>query len=164
MCFAYIGIGSNLNQPRKQIEKAIRALSLLSNNGDISVSSIYQSTPMTHDSEVSQQADYINAVVRINTSNTALDLLDALQNIEITQGRVRTSEHWASRTLDLDLLLFDDQIINHPRLTVPHYGLKQRNFVIYPLFDIDANLALPDGTTIKSLYKSCSTDGIQKIE
>ena len=164
MGFAYIGVGSNLEQPRKQVERAIDALKLLSDEGKIKVSSIYQSTPMTHTHEISQQADYINAVVRINNSDTPIELLDALQSIENTQGRVRTSEHWTARTLDLDLLLFDDQVINLPRLTVPHYGLQQRNFVIYPLFDIDANLILPDRTTIKSLYESCSADGIRKIE
>ncbi|MCP3673377.1 MAG: 2-amino-4-hydroxy-6-hydroxymethyldihydropteridine diphosphokinase [Gammaproteobacteria bacterium] len=163
MGLAYIGIGSNLDQPRKQVERAINALKLLSVDEEIKVSSIYQSAPMTIDSN-SQQDEYINAVVRINSSDTPIDLLDALQNIENTQGRVRTSEHWIARTLDLDLLLFDDLVINLPRLTVPHYGLQQRNFVIYPLFDIDVNLILPDKTTIKSLYESCSADGIRKIE
>ena len=164
MGFAYIGIGSNLEQPKIQVEQAINALRLLSAEGDIEVSSIYESTPMTHNNEASQQANYINAVVRINSFDSPIDLLNVLQNIENTQGRVRTSEHWTARTLDLDLLLFDDQVINTPRLTVPHYGLQQRNFVIYPLFDIDANLILPDGTSIKSLYESCSVDGIRKIE
>ncbi len=164
MGFAYIGIGSNLERPRKQVEQAINALKLLSVDEEITVSSIYQSAPLTHDHGNSQQDDYINAVVRVSTSKTPLDLLDALQRIENKQGRVRTSKHWTARTLDLDLLLFDNQIINLPRLTVPHYGLQQRNFVIYPLFDIDANLILPDKTTIKSLYESCSADGIRKIE
>jgi len=165
---AFIGIGSNLKNPRQQIKLAIETLQLLAWDGNIAISSIYQSSPMreqgTEASKTNTQNDYLNAAVRINTKDSALKLLDALQKIEDSQGRERKSDRWAARTLDLDLLLYDDQVIDHPRLTVPHYGLKQRNFVIYPLADLDANLVLPDGTTIKALYQACSTTGICKIE
>ena len=106
----------------------------------------------------------MNAVICINVDDPPLDLLDGLQNIETAQGRERIGDRWSARTIDLDLLLYGDKIINHHRLTVPHYGLQQRNFVIYPLADLDANLMLPDGTTIKALYQACSTTGIRKIE
>jgi len=168
---AYIGIGSNLDNPGKQIKKAISALRHLSQDGTIDCSAIYQSVPMTKNSDNktdtynnNQQPDYLNAVVRIKTSLESLTLLDALQQIEKAQGRIRTEERWIARTLDLDLLLFDHQTINHPRLTVPHYGLKQRPFVIYPLADLDANLVLPDGTTIIELLETCSSEGIRKID
>jgi len=163
---AYIGIGSNLDNPHQQIEKAIESLQLLSDDGEISCSSLYHSTPLsTGESTTDEpQADYVNAAVSIRTKKLPLELLDALQKIEHEQGRKRSSNRWAARTLDLDILLFDDDIIIHPRLTVPHYDLKQRNFVIYPLSDLDVNLILPDGTTIKELYQSCSSTGINKIE
>ncbi|MCP4412355.1 MAG: 2-amino-4-hydroxy-6-hydroxymethyldihydropteridine diphosphokinase [Gammaproteobacteria bacterium] len=171
MHLAYIGIGSNLDNPRKQIKKAIIALKQLSQDGTIDCSAIYQSSPMTKIPDCktdtcnnNQQPDYLNAVVCINTSLEPLVLLDTLQQIENQQGRIRNEERWIARTLDLDLLLFDNQIINHPRLTIPHYGLKQRHFVIYPLADLDASLVLPDGTTIKELLETCSSEGIRKID
>ncbi len=111
-----------------------------------------------------QQPDYLNAVVRIKTSLEPLALLDKLQQIENTQGRIRNEERWTARTIDLDLLLFNHQTMNHPRLTIPHYGIKQRHFVIYPLADLDASLVLPDGTTIKELLETCSSEGIRKID
>ena len=164
---AYIGIGSNLDDPRLQVTQAIKALQQLSEGGEIDCSAIYQSTPLFNKrskSSQEEQADYLNAVVSIKTTTTALKLLDELQKIELSQGRKRSGERWAARTLDLDLLLFDDEVIDHPRLTVPHYGIEQRNFVIYPLADLDANLVLPDGKTIRALHQSCSADGIRKIE
>ena len=164
---AYIGIGSNLENPRQQIAQAIKALQLIAEDGKINCSSIYQSTAMTNQectAQITKQQDYLNAAVCINTKKSALELLEDLKKIEISQGRERKTERWAARTLDLDLLLFDDQIIDHPCLTVPHYGLTQRNFVIYPLVDLDANLMLPNGTTIRELYQACSSTGIQKIE
>ena len=157
---AYIGIGSNLQQPMQQIRRAIAALQLLSVDNEIICSSIYQSTAMGN----AEQADYLNAVACVKTNKPALDLLDALQKIETAQGRERTEERWGSRTLDLDLLLYDEKIINHSRLTVPHYGLRQRNFVIYPLMDVAADLILPDGTSVRALYQSCSSTGIRKID
>ena len=165
---AYIGIGSNLNNPLQQVRNAIKALHLLSADGKIICSSVYQSTPLSKIESAtennSDQADYLNTVVRIKTNDSAIQLLDALQQIENDQGRERTAEHWAARTLDLDLLLFDNEIINLPSLQVPHYGIQKRNFVIYPLADIDANLILPDGTSISDLYQSCSSNGIRKID
>jgi len=169
---AYIGIGSNLHGPLQQINKAIRAIERLSDDGKVKQSSIYQSIPLvdetanieTPDKKIVEQPDYLNAVVSINTLLEPLELLDALQSIETEQGRIRTTDRWAARTLDLDILLFDNLMIDHPRLLIPHYGLKQRNFVIYPLADLDVNLALPDGITIKNLMGSCSSKGITKID
>ena len=159
----YIGIGSNLDDPIKQVKTAIATLIKLAMNENYTCSSLYQSVAMVKPGQPPQE-DYINAVMAIDTDNCAIDLLDVLQNIESTQGRIRGEERWTARTLDLDLLLFGDEFINHPRLTVPHYGLSERNFVIYPLRDIDANLQLPDGSNINDLYQSCSADGIRKIE
>ncbi len=169
---AYIGLGSNLNNPQQQIEKAIEALKLLSEDGQVNCSALYQTSPMIDEVEYLEgfeekaniQPDYVNAVVSINTFLEPLDLLNAVQRIEHEQGRIRNAKRWIARTLDLDILLIDNMSINHPRLTVPHYGLKQRNFVIYPLADLDVNLVLPDGTTLKELHQSCSSKGISKID
>lgn len=156
----FIGIGSNLCDPQQQLNNAIEALKALSADKQLQSSAIYQSAPMAG----MEQPDYLNAVACIRVTQSPLELLDALQAIENSQGRDRSAERWGARTLDLDLLLYDNDIINTERLTVPHYGIKQRNFVIYPLADIDADLVLPDGTSIRQLYLSCSSDGIIKIE
>lgn len=157
---AYIGIGSNLQQPGLQIRQAFKSLLYLSSDQQLQCSSLYQSSPM---GDISQP-DYLNAVACLNTEYSALDLLDALQKIEAQQGRKPGEERWSPRTLDLDLLLFDQETIDHARLTVPHSGLCQRNFVIYPLVEIAPDLVLPNGTAIRDLYQSCSSKGITKIE
>jgi 2-amino-4-hydroxy-6-hydroxymethyldihydropteridine diphosphokinase len=93
----------------------------------------------------------------------AIKLLDKLQKIEISQGRIRKKERWGARTLDLDILLCDDLVINHPRLTVPHYGMKVRAFVLYPLFEIDENIILPDGSALSQLLAQCDINNLTKI-
>lgn len=169
----YIGIGSNLENPLQQITLAKQALKQLSHNNEFICSPLYQSTPMG----AIEQPDYLNAVACINIlqpknkspESAALELLDKLQNIENSQGR-KHLQHWGARTLDLDLLVYDNETINHSRLTVPHSGFYQdkelglRNFVIYPLADIAIDLALPDGTLISELYNKCSSKGLRKIE
>jgi len=94
-------------------------------------------------------------VARLNTRLTPLALLDQLQKIELEQGRVRKEERWGPRTLDLDLLLFGDQVINHERLIVPHYGMKEREFVLLPLAEIAPALVLPCGTPLAQLVARC---------
>ena len=154
---AYIGLGSNLDEPLKQMRLAQDALRQA---GQVTASSsIYRSTPM---GDVPQD-DYLNAVVELETELDAISLLDALQAIENEQRRVR-KERWGPRTIDCDLLLFDNETINSERLTVPHYGLKERNFVLYPLAEIAPELCLPDGTHIQQLLKDVKTDGIHIIE
>ena len=165
----FIGIGSNLDEPLQQILKAVKALKKISIDNSVRCSTIYQSKPMGD----SEQPDYLNAVACItlpslsNTNNSvntsALALLDSLQAIENAHGRIR-EQHWGSRTLDLDLLVYDNATINEQRLTVPHYGLKQRNFVIIPLAELAPELVLPDGTSINELLNNCSKNGIKAIE
>ncbi len=94
-------------------------------------------------------------MARLNTRLTPLALLDQLQSIELEQGRVRKDERWGPRTLDLDLLLFGDQIIRHERLIVPHYGMKEREFVLLPLAEIAPALVLPCGTPLAELVARC---------
>ena len=154
----YIGLGANLAQPLAQLQQAVASLRLLPASQLITVSSFYGSKPMGPQ----DQPDYVNAVAALDTELPAEALLDALQLIEQQQGRQRKDERWGPRTLDLDILLYGDDIINSERLTVPHYGLKQREFVLYPLAEIAPNLRLPDGTVLSSLLQQVPLNGLQK--
>lgn len=146
MTQVFVALGANLEDPQAQLDNAVAALSTLAENQSLRVSPYYRSTPM---GEV-VQPDYINAVAGFETQLAPLALLDALQHIENTQGRVR-QERWGPRTLDLDLLLYGDAIIDEPRLKVPHYGMKERSFVLVPLAAITPDLVLPCKTPLRSL-------------
>lgn len=153
----YIGIGSNLEQPVEKARQAIAALKLLPNSQLVAVSPLYCSKPMGP----ADQPDYINAVAAITTSLAPLALLDQLQRIEQEKGRLRKAQRWGPRTLDLDLLLYGNDIIENERLTVPHYGIKQREFVLYPLSDIAPSLILPCGELLSILVKNCPLNDLQ---
>jgi 2-amino-4-hydroxy-6-hydroxymethyldihydropteridine diphosphokinase len=146
----YIAIGSNLADPVAQVQSAITALQHLAASSWVCTSSLYASKPMGPQ----QQPDYINAVACIDTLLAPLALLDSLQQIENEQGRIR-KEHWGARTLDLDILLYGDEVITTPRLTIPHYGMKTREFVLYPLAEIAPQLRLPCGTALQALLLQC---------
>lgn len=156
MITAYIAIGSNVAEPVEQAKRAIEALRDHPHITLVACSSLYSSTPMGPQ----DQPDYINAVAEIQTELSPLELLDNTQAIEQQQGRVRKEERWGPRSLDLDILLYGDQVIHNERLTVPHYGMKVREFVIYPLFEIAPNLSLPDGTELKSLLDNIDRNGL----
>ncbi|ACJ31034.1 2-amino-4-hydroxy-6-hydroxymethyldihydropteridine pyrophosphokinase [Shewanella piezotolerans WP3] len=146
MIQVYVALGANLSQPIEQLNNACQALLSIAEEASFSVSPYYRSVPM---GEV-EQPDYVNAVATFKTDLAPLALLDALQKIENEQGRLRTLR-WGPRTLDLDLLLYGNEQINLPRLTVPHYGMKQRSFVLVPLFDLSPTLVLPDEVPLSSL-------------
>ena len=156
---SYIGIGSNQQDPITQAQLAIKALQHLPNTQLQKCSSLYCSTPMGPQ----DQPDYINAVAEIETQLTAIELLNALQKIELNQGRVRKDNRWGPRTLDLDIILYDNQQINNERLTIPHYGMHEREFVLYPLAEIAPNLALPNGTQLSQLTALCDKNGLTII-
>lgn len=147
---AYIGLGSNLHQPIQQIEQALLALDQLPNSYLLSYSSLYQSAPMGPQ----DQPPFINAVAKLATGFTPLELLDQLQAIENQQGRIR-EERWGARTLDLDLLLYDHTIMQSDRLTLPHYGIKDRDFVLKPLAELSPEMTLPDGSIVSELLNHC---------
>lgn len=155
----YIGLGSNLADPQAQVNLAIDALGLLPTTNVVQQSSLYMSPPMGPP----DQPDYINAVVEIETKLTAHTLLDQLQSIEQQQGRVR-KRHWGERTIDLDLLLYGDQIVDDERLQIPHPGIPVRAFVLYPLVEIAPELTIPDMGHIDQLTKQCPLDGLQRVE
>ena len=152
MSIVYIALGSNLNMPIQQLKLAIQAMADLPDTEIKKVSSLYQSQPLGPQ----DQPDYVNAVACLETELSPLALLDALQNIENGQGRIRL-RRWGERTLDLDILLYDNQIIHNERLTVPHYDMKNREFVIVPLYEISPELILPDGVSLQQLVKRFST-------
>ncbi|TAA47107.1 2-amino-4-hydroxy-6-hydroxymethyldihydropteridine diphosphokinase [Corallincola spongiicola] len=160
MTRCYIGIGSNLSDPVAQAKTAIDALAQIPHTELITVSGLYRSRPLGPQ----DQPDYVNAVAALQTQLAPLALLDALQHIEQTQGRTRKAERWGPRSLDLDILLFGDQLIQCERLTVPHYHMRQREFVITPLAEIAAELEMPDDRTpIKALQKQLPDNGLQRF-
>lgn len=131
---SYIGLGSNLGDSRQILTEAVQKLATL---GAVSTSKLYQSPPMGPQ----DQPHYFNAVARLETDLAALVLLDQLQQFEQDAGRVRL-RRWGERTLDLDLLLYGDEQIQHERLTVPHVGILERDFVVIPLLDLNPNLQI----------------------
>ncbi|MDN3653467.1 2-amino-4-hydroxy-6-hydroxymethyldihydropteridine diphosphokinase [Thalassotalea ponticola] len=152
----FIGLGSNLEQPDTQIERALQAMGKIKDSNLIKVSSLYSSKPMGPQ----DQPDYMNAVALLSTTLAAEALLDQLQHIEHAFGRVRKDQRWGARVLDLDILLYGQHVINTERLTVPHYGMKQREFVIYPLVEIMPELQLPDGTAALELQQNLNKNGL----
>lgn len=132
MIVTYIGLGSNLGDSRQILAEAVQKLATL---GQVKTSNLYQSPPMGPQ----DQPNYLNAVVQLNTDLAALSLLDRLQAFEQDAGRVRL-RHWGERTLDLDLLLYGNEQIQNERLTVPHVGVLERDFVLIPLLDIDPEI------------------------
>lgn len=122
MTRVYIALGSNLANPLHQVQSALNALAELPQTKLIATSSLYRTPPLGPQ----DQPDYLNAVVALDTDLSAENLLDHTQKIELEHGRVRKDERWGPRTLDLDILLFGDEIINTERLTVPHYDMKNR--------------------------------------
>ncbi|MBJ2178017.1 2-amino-4-hydroxy-6-hydroxymethyldihydropteridine diphosphokinase [Pseudomonas veronii] len=154
----YIGMGSNLAAPEQQLRNAIEALAQLPGTTVAGVSAFYQS-----DSLLPGQPRYTNAVAALDSCLAPLELLDALQAIENDQGRERL-ERWSPRTLDLDILLFGDRLIDEPRLQVPHYQMHLRAFVLYPLAELaPATLQLPDGRRLSDLLAACPFVGLERM-
>ncbi|AEF98804.1 2-amino-4-hydroxy-6-hydroxymethyldihydropteridine diphosphokinase [Methylomonas methanica] len=157
---AYIGLGSNLDDPLRQVRTAAQEISALPDIRDHKLSPLYSSHPVGPQ----DQPDYINAVMRIHTNLAPMDLLRRLQAIENLHGRTR-STRWGARTLDLDLLLYDDLMLNEPELIVPHVELANRAFVLYPLADIaPADLSIAGLGPLGDLLAKCSAEGIKRIE
>jgi 2-amino-4-hydroxy-6-hydroxymethyldihydropteridine diphosphokinase len=155
----FIGLGSNLSTPVSQLQRAIVAIDQIAGCRIKCCSSFYVSAPMGP----ANQPDFVNAVVEISTQLTPIALLDALQTIEMQQGRVRKEQQWGPRTLDLDILMYDQLVINSERLTVPHYGMKLREFVLYPLHEIAPDLVLPCGNHLISVLNKVSKNGLKVI-
>ncbi|UTW10899.1 2-amino-4-hydroxy-6-hydroxymethyldihydropteridine diphosphokinase [Marinobacterium rhizophilum] len=154
----YIGLGSNLNAPQQQVERALRELAAVPDTRLLAHSSLYRSPPMGPP----DQPDYVNAVALLETTLDAHSLLDQLQALEQRHRRVRL-QHWGPRTLDLDLLLYADEQIQSLRLQVPHPGMTERNFVLWPLSEISPDLRLPNGRPLATLLTECPIGTLERI-
>lgn len=155
----YIGLGSNLEQPLRQVQQALEELKQLADTELIAHSRLYRSDPVGP----ADQPDYINAVAQLRSRLQPEALLDQLQQLEQQHRRVRL-QHWGPRTLDLDILLFGDQLIDSKRLKVPHPFMAARSFVLYPLQEIAPMLTLPDGRSINQLVDQCDMGTLCPVE
>lgn len=153
----FIGLGSNLDNPLAQVIKATKALAELPNTELIAVSPWYQSAPIGP-----AQPDFINGVAKLATTLSPIAMLDALQAIEQAHQRVREL-HWGPRTLDLDILLWGEQVIDEPRLQVPHPFLKERAFALQPLLDIEPNAQFPCGMRVIDALAHCDQTGLKQL-
>jgi 2-amino-4-hydroxy-6-hydroxymethyldihydropteridine diphosphokinase len=153
MTRVYIAIGSNLASPLNQVEAAIDALKQLPDSQVVAVSPFFRTPPLGPQ----DQPDYLNATVALDTTLTPLALLDNTQEIERQQGRVRKAERWGPRTLDLDIMLYGNDTIENERLTIPHYDMKHRMFMLWPLFQLAPDLFFPDGQSLRDCL-SCLKD------
>ena len=164
---AFIAIGSNLagdlDSPASQVIRAFQSINKIAKTKLIKQSSLYQSAPVGYDAaQLKAQPDFINAVAEISTELNPLELLDAILNIENEAGRQRPFTN-SPRVLDLDLLLYDDIIINTEKLTLPHPRMHERGFVLLPLAEISPNLTLLNHGSIVKLALKYQNQGIQKI-
>ena len=162
MASAYIGIGSNLagphDTPALQVKRAIEQLAVLPQTQLVAQSPLYRSAPMGPP----DQPDYINAAAHIETALAPEPLLDALQVIENRHGRER-KQHWGARTLDLDLLLYGELELHSERLTLPHPGLCERDFVVLPLLDIAPQLRIPGHGKLAGIAQHCPRYGAHRV-
>ncbi|WP_264289515.1 2-amino-4-hydroxy-6-hydroxymethyldihydropteridine diphosphokinase [Duffyella gerundensis] len=143
----WLALGSNLADPLQQVQNALDALAAIPQTRVVAVSSFYRTPPYGPQ----DQPDYLNAVVELATALQPDALLDHTQRVEQEQGRVRKDHRWGPRTLDLDILLFDRQTLTSDRLTVPHYDMHNRAFMLVPLLEIAPAITLPNGTPVASL-------------
>jgi len=156
---AYIGLGSNLDNPVAQVLEAVEELEMIPDTILVARSTLYSGRPMGPE----EQPDYVNAVVSLDTLLSADDLHRALVSIEDLQGRTRDGEKWGPRIIDLDLLLYGNSTIDTATLTVPHPGMHERDFVIVPLEEIAGNVKIPGRGFLYSLINKCKSHSLKKL-
>jgi 2-amino-4-hydroxy-6-hydroxymethyldihydropteridine diphosphokinase len=144
---AYVGLGANLDSPASQVRRALDELAALPHTRLVARSPLYRSPPLGPP----DQPDYINAVAGLETALAPLALLAELHRIEAAHGRRRDGTRWGPRSLDLDILIYDGLVLATPELTLPHPGLHERAFVLYPLHDIAPALHIPGRGTVREL-------------
>lgn len=155
---AYIALGSNLQQPQQQVLQAFTELGRLPKTRVIKRSSLYTSAPVGYD----DQPDFINAVAEIDTDLTPRELLHALLALENKHGRERPFPN-APRVLDLDLLLYNNMVMDTEELTLPHPRMHERGFVLLPLAEIAPALILPRYGNVAKLAQACAKSGVEKV-
>ena len=153
---AYIGVGSNLEDPPAQVLRAFAKLAELPRTKVILTSPIYRTRPFGP----VEQPDYANAVAGLLTQLPPHELLSALQSIEAAQGRPKERQHWGPRIIDLDVLVYGRERLEDPDLTVPHPGIVERNFVLYPLADIAPDLDIPGLGRVTELKGRVTSEGL----
>lgn len=158
MEIAYIGLGSNLQDPIDQIKRALIEIATLPKTNSLAYSSLYISPPLGS----LKQPDYINAVIKIETDLSPLDLLAKLLEIEQAHHRIR-KERWAARTLDCDLLLYGQFVIKEENLVVPHPEMTLRPFVLLPMAEIEPDLILPNGQPLTFYLDRCEISSLKKL-
>src|SRR3989339_1788913 len=147
---AFIGLGSNLEDPRSQLQRAFAELDGLADTRLIVRSSLYRSAPLGYP----DQPEFVNAVAKIATALTPQALLQALLQIEHEHGRERTFRN-APRTLDLDMLLYDDTQLHEHGLTIPHPQMHLRAFVLQPLLEIAPDCVIPGIGSVEQALRGC---------
>jgi len=160
MVCAYIGLGSNLDDPESHISRALTDLQELPQTQQRAHSSLYKTSPVGPQ----DQGEFINAVSCIETDLTAPELLQSLQEIENKHGRMRTGEQWGPRKLDLDLLLYGDEVIELPDLVVPHPQMHHRCFVLLPLIEIAPEIIIPLLGDATAFLDNVDCRGVRKIQ
>ena len=157
---AYVGVGANLDDPADQVRDALNRLASIPQTRMLLTSGLYRNSPMGS----AKQPDYVNAVAGLLTRLAPESLLSELLNIEQRMGRRRQSaSRWEPRVIDLDLLLYGDWIIDAPNLSVPHPGISERNFVLFPLSDIAPQLGIPGQGKVATLAAGMDSSPLQRI-
>lgn len=155
---AFVALGSNLQDPVKQVSHALSALSAMPGVSSVRASSLYRTAPVGYD----EQPDFINAAAEVMTDLPPLELLRQLLALESDFGRERSFAN-APRVLDLDLLFYDGQVMQTPELTLPHPRLHERGFVLYPLAEIAPDLQIPGHGRVADLLARCPDQGVERL-
>jgi len=158
----YVALGSNLGNPAVTVDEAIDALAALRGSILRAMSSLYRTAPVGISEKLRHQPDFVNAVVVLDTRLAPHQLLDELFAVEARFGRQRSVRN-APRTLDLDLLLYGDLVVDDERLTLPHPRMHQRAFVLAPLAEIAPGLVIPDHGPVETLLADCRDQRIQAL-
>jgi 2-amino-4-hydroxy-6-hydroxymethyldihydropteridine diphosphokinase len=156
---AYIALGSNIESPLEQIQRGLEHVSRLPSTLLIAHSGVYQSAPLG----TVEQPEFINAVAGVLTQLAPLELLRALKQLEQSLGRQQPIVRWGPRSIDLDLLVYAHAQIASAELTIPHPGITERNFVLYPLLDIAPDLLVPGRGKVRTLAACVSVEGLLRV-
>ena len=157
---AYVGLGSNLGDSRRMLERAVDGIAGLARTRLIAVSPLYRSLPFGP----VEQGDFLNAVAAVITTLEPRELLQALRSLELDLGRQPSKLRWGPREIDLDLLVHGDACIDEDDLTLPHPGIPERDFVLYPLRDVAAALQVPGVGTVAELAAQVADRGMTRID
>ncbi|MFK8076152.1 MAG: 2-amino-4-hydroxy-6-hydroxymethyldihydropteridine diphosphokinase [Granulosicoccus sp.] len=156
----FVALGSNLGERQRHISQACVEISALPDVRELRCSSVFETDPMGPQN----QPDYLNAVCQFYYGESPRMLLNELQSIEKAHGRVKKKSRWTARPLDLDILLFGDEQIDEPDLQIPHIGIAERSFVIWPLLELQPGLSIPGLGPAVEFKKQCQAFGIQKYK